>query len=157
MHHNYKVLKIGDFGISEQLKYESELIETVQERGFPAYVAIELFKEKKYTSSADVWSMGCILFEMVHGKRLFSLEAGFHPLVVRSKLREKVLAFEHQPIEATCSPEVKNIILKCVSRNPAERPTSLEMLDDFIDLQFNAELYRDKETKQANQQTQNET
>ena len=136
MHHNYKVLKIGDFGISEQLKYESELIETVQVRGFPAYVAIELFKEKKYTSSADVWSMGCILFEMVHGKRLFSLEAGFHPLVVPRKLREKVLAYEHQPIEAACPPEIKKIILKCVSQDPTDRPTCLEILDDFIDLQF---------------------
>ena len=62
MHHNGKLLKIGDFGISEQLKYEGQQIETVEERGFPAYVAVELFKEKKYTSSADVWSMGCILF-----------------------------------------------------------------------------------------------
>ena len=157
MHHNCKVLKIGGFGISEQLKYERELIEAVQERDFPAYVAIELFKGRKYTSSADVWSMGCILFEMIHGKRLFSLEAGFHPLVVPSKLREKVLAYKHRPIEATCPSEVKKIILKCVSQNPAERPTSLDMLDDFIDLQFNADLYRNERNEQESQQNQNET
>ena len=157
MHHNCKVLKIGDFGISAQLKYAGQQIETKLERGFPAYVAIELFKEKKYTSSADVWSMGCILFEMVHGKRLFSLEAGFHPLVVPSKLREKVIAYEHRPIEATCPSEVKKIILKCVSQNPAKRPTSLEMLDDFIDLQFNADLYRNEGNEQESQQNQNET
>ena len=43
MHHNCKLLKIGDFGISEQLKYEGQQIETKLERGFPAYVAIELY------------------------------------------------------------------------------------------------------------------
>lgn len=33
--------------------------------GTPHYMAPEIWKGKPYTYSADVWSMGCLLYEML--------------------------------------------------------------------------------------------
>ena len=148
MHHGGLTLKVGDFGISQQMQYESEQLQTIQERGFPAYVAIEIYQKKPYTTSADVWSMGCILYELVHGKRLITLGnvGPMDPRIVVYNLRQKVLAYDLRTIKASCSPEIREIILNCVSQYPEDRPTSAEMLDEFLELQAN---FYQQENQQA--------
>ena len=148
MHHGGLTLKVGDFGISQQMKYESEQLRTVNERGFPPYVAIELYQKKPYTTSADVWSMGCILYELIHGKRLITL-GNVRPMdppgIVIYHLKQKVLAYDLRSIKDSCSPEIREIILNCVSQYPEDRPTSREMLDEFLELQTN--FYQEENQK----------
>ena len=161
MHHGGLTLKVGDFGISQQMQYESEQLRTVNERGFPAYVAIEIYQKKPYTISADVWSMGCILYELVHGKRLITLGnvGPMDPRIVVYNLRQKVLAYDLRTIEASCSPEIREIILNCVSQYPEDRPTSNEMLDEFLELRANFYQEQDQkaEEKPTSQKTRQET
>ncbi len=59
---------IGDFGIAvdKGSEYSSK-----QLLGTPLYMAPELFKEKGYYSeSVDLWSLGCILYELIYLKPL---------------------------------------------------------------------------------------
>ncbi|KAL6045647.1 kinase that interacts with cdc31p [Balamuthia mandrillaris] len=61
-------LKIVDFGVSGVLK--KDYLQTFA--GTPAYAAPELFQleNRRYDGRADVWSLGCILFQTVSGKTL---------------------------------------------------------------------------------------
>ena len=160
MQHGGLTLKVGDFGISQQMKYESEQLRTVNERGFPPYVAIEIYQKKPYTTSADVWSMGCILYELIHGKRLITLGnvGPMDPRIVVYNLRKKVLAYDLRSIKATCLPEIREIILNCVSQYPEDRPTSGQMLDEFTELHanFNQDQTQQTEGKPSSQRNRQE-
>ena len=114
MHHGGLTLKVGDFGISQQMKYESEQLQTIQERGFPPYVAIEIYQKKPYTTSADVWSMGCILYELIHGKRLITL-GNVRPMdppgIVIYHLKQKVLASDNYDIQRNTQAIIRMILV----------------------------------------------
>ncbi|KAI8842775.1 kinase-like domain-containing protein [Chytriomyces cf. hyalinus JEL632] len=57
-----KLLKLGDFGISKQLSSISDLTSTAV--GTPNSMSPELCSGKQYSFSSDIWSMGCLLFEL---------------------------------------------------------------------------------------------
>ena len=57
-------IKIGDFGISKQLNKEYTL--TKNKLGTEYYIAPEIIKEGKYNEKSDIWSLGCIIYELFH-------------------------------------------------------------------------------------------
>jgi NIMA (never in mitosis gene a)-related kinase len=58
---DYKI-KIGDFGISKILK-DSDYTNT-NYIGTLGYMAPELLSKEKYNNKADIWSLGCIIYEL---------------------------------------------------------------------------------------------
>ena len=63
------VLKIADFGFARALEH-ARLADTLC--GSPLYMAPEVLCEKPYSSSADLWSVGVMMFEMLVGHVPFS-------------------------------------------------------------------------------------
>ena len=55
------IVKIGDLGIAKVLK--NNVAQT--QIGTPHYMAPEIWKNRPYTLAADVWSLGCLLYEML--------------------------------------------------------------------------------------------
>jgi len=67
----YSKLKLCDFGLAR--KVDSSDTELKQQSGTPSYMAPELFtKQGVYSYASDLWSLGCVLFEMASGKPPFS-------------------------------------------------------------------------------------
>lgn len=66
-------LKIGDFGISRILMGTSDMASTFT--GTPYYMSPEVLKHEGYNAKSDVWSVGCILYELVHLKHAFDGES----------------------------------------------------------------------------------
>jgi len=56
------IVKIGDFGIAKVLAATMAKARTVV--GTPYYLAPEVIQSQPYTISADVWSMGVMLYEL---------------------------------------------------------------------------------------------
>ena len=69
-------LKIADFGFARYV-HPSGLAETLC--GSPLYMAPEILSYQKYDAKADLWSVGCILFELVCGAPPF---AGANPMAL---------------------------------------------------------------------------
>ena len=61
-------IKITDFGLAKL--GAPSMHDTMC--GSPYYMAPEILNELKYDQSADVWSLGVVLYEMVHSKRIYN-------------------------------------------------------------------------------------
>lgn len=56
-------VKLGDFGLSRILSQESQYAHT--NVGTPYYMSPEQINEAQYNEKTDIWSAGCVLYEMV--------------------------------------------------------------------------------------------
>lgn len=62
-------IKIGDFGISKFLENTQKLASTTI--GTPYYISPEICSGQTYSFKSDIWSLGCLLYEMITRKKPF--------------------------------------------------------------------------------------
>mmetsp|Transcript_22014 Transcript_22014/g.61099 ORF Transcript_22014/g.61099 Transcript_22014/m.61099 type:complete len:773 (+) Transcript_22014:275-2593(+) len=67
------ILKLGDFGISKVLEKTDEFATTVT--GTPYYMAPEICKNEPYSLKSDIWSLGCVLYELCTLKHAFAADS----------------------------------------------------------------------------------
>lgn len=70
-------MKLGDFGLSKELAQASFANTYV---GTPYYMSPELMQEKSYDSKSDIWSLGCLVYE------LCALKPPFHEARTHAEL-----------------------------------------------------------------------
>lgn len=84
--------KISDFGFAKNLDSDSSIMKSIV--GTPLYMSPQLLKKTKYTNKSDLWSIGLIYYEMLHGRTpwpamnelqlingIYSKKPLFHPSV----------------------------------------------------------------------------
>jgi len=57
-------IKIGDFGISKQLNSNKEYTKTIKQAGSIYYMAPEILMKGICNEKADMYSLGCIIYEL---------------------------------------------------------------------------------------------
>jgi len=55
------VVKLGDLNVSKVAK--GALLKT--QTGTPYYASPEVWKDRPYDNKSDIWSLGCVLYEMI--------------------------------------------------------------------------------------------
>ena len=65
---NNGVHKLGDFGISRELKQDAKALTAC---GTPYFMPPEVCLGKPYDSKADVWAIGVIIYELIMLKKPF--------------------------------------------------------------------------------------
>lgn len=83
---NNNEIRIGDLGVAKQLGQTNNLAMTMV--GTPYYLSPEICEEKPYNDKSDVWSLGCILYELCTYKHPF--EASNQSALVIKILKNKV-------------------------------------------------------------------
>ena len=64
------VAQIGDLNVAKHLKDPF----TVTQTGTPYYASPEVWSEEPYNYKSDIWSLGCVLYEMAVLKPPFRAE-----------------------------------------------------------------------------------
>jgi len=54
-------VKLGDLNVSKQAKYGGLLF---TQTGTPYYASPEVWKDQPYDYKSDIWSLGCVIYEM---------------------------------------------------------------------------------------------
>jgi serine/threonine-protein kinase ULK/ATG1 len=58
--------KLSDFGFAKSLNSEEAVMKSIV--GTPLYMSPQILKKGKYTTKSDLWSIGLIYYEMLHGR-----------------------------------------------------------------------------------------
>lgn len=122
-------IRVMDFGIA---KYEGMRRLTfgafTPAMGTPDYMAPEQVKGKRGDRRTDIYSLGAILYEMVTGAMPFEGATPF--LIMNARLTGDPIAPRQRNADLT--PQVEEIILHAMARNPTDRySTALEMKYDL--------------------------
>ncbi|KAJ2906833.1 uncharacterized protein MKZ38_010331 [Zalerion maritima] len=119
------MLKLADFGFARVLP-STTLAETLC--GSPLYMAPEILRYEKYDATADLWSVGTVLYEMVSGRAPF--RANNHVELLRKiEAAEDVIGF---PREVTATPQMKALVRSLLKRNPAERMSFEDFFTNIV-------------------------
>lgn len=62
---NNNLFKICDFGFSKVIKDPTVANKTCV--GSPIYMAPQILDKKDYSAKCDIWSLGIIMYELIHG------------------------------------------------------------------------------------------
>ena len=68
-------VKLGDFGIAKDLGQHAEAVLAETCVGTPYYMPPELFRGDSYGTKADVWALGCVLYELLTRRRAFQAQS----------------------------------------------------------------------------------
>jgi serine/threonine-protein kinase len=119
---------ISDFGTCH---LESDDGTPASESGTAYYSAPELWLEGVVaTRKSDVFSFGLLLYELIVGSPVFCESDG--ALVVARRLEHR----DFPPIPADCGSLMQDLIPRCWSANPDDRPSFGEILELFQRHQF---------------------
>ncbi|CAG8583597.1 9854_t:CDS:2, partial [Dentiscutata heterogama] len=130
-------LKLGDFGLSKKLNLGRELAQTYV--GTPYYMSPELIAESHYDTKSDIWSLGCLLYELCALQPPF--QAKSQPI-----LALRISAGTISPIPSRYSDELHNIIRAMLMVDPNKRPTTAELMKKLNPIRDIT--YREEELKQ---------
>eukprot|EP00028_Trichosphaerium_sp_Am-I-7-wt_P011672 CAMPEP_0168539210 /NCGR_PEP_ID=MMETSP0405-20121227/21686_1 /TAXON_ID=498012 /ORGANISM="Trichosphaerium sp, Strain Am-I-7 wt" /LENGTH=449 /DNA_ID=CAMNT_0008568717 /DNA_START=365 /DNA_END=1714 /DNA_ORIENTATION=+ len=121
----HNVAKIADFGFSQVKTSLDDIDGEANPKGNIMYMAPEVMMGKSYNQSADVYGYGLILWEIITGQFWeppleFSQKATYKKFICKLE--------ERPPIPERVSPILKNLMMKCWSPKPSERPQFKEVI-----------------------------
>lgn len=110
------VARITDFGLA----VVADEALTREIAGTPAYMSPEQLAAGVVTHRSDLYAMGALLYELFTGKRLFD---GATAGAIRSSQSSGAQSAIRDT--ASIDPAVQKLILRCLERDPARRPSSI--------------------------------
>ena len=112
--------KIGDLGVAKVMTHAVDFAKTLV--GTPYYLSPELCENKPYNHKSDVWSLGCVVYEMMTGSHPFNAQN-------QGALFVKILKGKYPPVrDASFSADLKELMDRCLTVNQTRRPDTAGIL-----------------------------
>jgi eukaryotic-like serine/threonine-protein kinase len=100
--------------------------------GTAAYMSPEQARAKPVDRRTDIWAFGCVLFEMLTGKRVFDGEDVTHIIAAVVRLEP-----DWSALPGDCPSPVRTLLRRCLEKDPRRRiadiSTALFVLDEIHD------------------------
>ena len=123
-------VKLGDFGISKRIQPQAlttfHTQVSTQIYGAPEVLGLDSNSETSvYTNSVDIWSLGCVMYELLAGTRLFASETQI------SRYSLGIWPFPGDKLKALPIPTEDagiSLLKSMLSIQPEDRPTAEDAL-----------------------------
>lgn len=112
-----KLIKLGDMNVS--IVSSNGMAKT--QTGTPYYASPEVWNEKPYSAKCDIWSLGCVLYELA------TLRPPFVSADMKG-LKRMIISGVYKRIPTHYSDELENFIRLCLKVDSASRPSAEELL-----------------------------
>ncbi|KAF5209069.1 Protein kinase domain family protein [Clavispora lusitaniae] len=126
-----KTAKLGDFGLAKMLTSQNEFAKTYV--GTPYYMSPEVLMDNPYSPVCDIWSLGCVLYEL----------CTLHPPFQASthlQLQARIKTGEIPEISSAYSQQLRSIIYDSITVDPADRPSCYDLLENLSIKMFRKEM-----------------
>ena len=117
---NNNNIKLADFGIIKIMPTYMNYAQT--QIGTPYYMAPEIYKNHRYCEKCDIWSLGCVLYEMIFLIPPFTAK-NIHDL------KYKIMNGRYSPI-STNNTQLKLLLKSLLVTNPYQRPCITTILSN---------------------------
>jgi serine/threonine protein kinase len=127
--------KILDFGLAkaadacDESDTETNLTASGAIVGTPAYMAPEQASGYPVDARADLFSVGCVLYELLSGRRAFS---GPNTMSILMSLANHTPAAP-ETLSSNCPPALSQLVMKLLEKNPANRPATAAAVIQALD------------------------
>lgn len=114
--------KLVDFGLSREFGENKPILKKML--GTPMLAAPEMFDQREYTCEADMWSVGCVLYQLLTGREAF-------PEKNRIKLMELVVNEKYEMTEdpwPSISDDAKGLVKGLLVKDQSARLTAEDAL-----------------------------
>ncbi|OMJ81076.1 hypothetical protein SteCoe_18535 [Stentor coeruleus] len=114
------VIKLSDFGCSRKME-NGDISMSI--KGSPYWMAPEVVLQEGHGLPSDIWSLGCLIIEMATGKPPWSEISNKASDII------KLISMPGRvPKIPDLSSDLKDIVKKCLNRDPSLRPTARLLL-----------------------------
>ncbi|XP_052648020.1 serine/threonine-protein kinase 36 [Harpia harpyja] len=112
------IIKLCDFGFARAMSIHTMVLTSI--KGTPLYMSPELVEERPYDHTADLWSVGCILYELFVGT----------PPFYTSSIFQLVSLIVKDPVKwpTAISPVFKSFLQGLLMKDPRQRLSWPELL-----------------------------
>ncbi|CAM9619833.1 unnamed protein product, partial [Scytosiphon promiscuus] len=119
-------VKVGDLGLGRLMRTgegggnvdgDAEQQQAFSKVGTPLYMSPEVLKGGGYSWSSDVWSLGCVLYELAMLRSPFKSEG-----LNLYSLFQKISSGKYPPLLGYYSDELKALVAGMINTLPTERP-----------------------------------
>jgi serine/threonine-protein kinase len=131
---NLSEVKITDFGIAKmaeeelsnaRLGGEASMIASLTMVGALPYMSPEMIKDPHTPiTSADVWSLGAMMYELLSGHKPFGVGLVVAHKVLSGEVPSKPQYIDSNTQFKSLGNELYDLILECLNRNPEDRPSA---------------------------------
>ena len=111
------ICKLGDLNVSKVARKGLGYTQT----GTPYYASPEVWEEKPYDSKSDVWSLGCVMYEMITLRPPFQAKS-------MEELYKKVMRGNYPRIPSKYSEDLSDAIKLMIQVEAGARPSCEELL-----------------------------
>ncbi|XP_032833381.1 serine/threonine-protein kinase Nek11-like [Petromyzon marinus] len=128
------VIKIGDFGVSRLLQAPADMASTFT--GTPLYMSPEVLQLHAYGAKADIWALGCVLYEMCTLRPAFAASTWVQIL-------RRILEEPGPALPPGFPPALDALLQRMLSKETSDRPSAEELLHEpFIQQRIQSSLSR---------------
>ena len=117
-------LKLVDFGLACTFNSVSKL--TDAQAGTPLYMSPDTSKGEKYDARSEVYSVGCVLFELICGAPPYESESPLKLLELHAEAEIPTLS-SRMP-ESEFDAQLESLVARCLAKSPSDRYQSMEEL-----------------------------